>query len=89
VSTYFYLACKTCKQYAALASRSFDGVGGLAGDEWLRPFAVVHCDHEVAVLSEYSEALDVFTDVNQLCAGMPASMKAAQWAARGSRRDTT
>lgn len=67
MSTYFFLTCRTCRQYAALASRSGDGVGGLAGDEWLRPFAVVHVDHDTKVMSEYSEELESFDDIEGLC----------------------
>jgi hypothetical protein len=77
LSTYFYLVCNDCKQYSALASRSGSGVGGLVGDEWIRPFAVAHCDHDIEVMSEYREELVAFSDVGEICGDEPASYTAA------------
>ena len=65
MSTYFYLACRTCRRFVPLASTHGGRASGLAGDEWLRAFAVAHGDeHELFSASEHDDSLANFIEVD-------------------------
>jgi hypothetical protein len=65
MSTYFYLACRTCRRFVPLAAAHGGHVSGLAGDEWLRAFAVVHgTGHDLFSASEYDDDLVDFVEVD-------------------------
>lgn len=65
MSTFFYLCCRTCRRYVPLAAAHGGHVSGLAGDEWLRAFAVAHgTGHDLFSTSEYDEGLSDFVEVD-------------------------
>lgn len=65
MSTFFYLCCRTCRRYVPLAATHGGRASGLAGDEWLRAFAVAHgTGHDLFSTSEYDEGLSDLVEVD-------------------------